>query len=144
MRRFSGPDVPPALTDLIARQCAGTVPESCAAITGAIRESYGAALVGVLLYGSCSRDESVEDGIVDIYAIVDDYQSVYEKRYLAALNDWLPPNVFYREILVDRGLIRIKTGADQPGGFPRRHPGLVPFIPVGALCPAGAHTVREG
>ncbi len=121
MRRFSGPDVPPALTDAVARQCAGTVPDSCAAITDAIRESYGAALVGVLLYGSCSRDEAVEDGIVDIYAIVDDYQSVYEKRYLATLNDWLPPNVFYREISSNHGLIRIKLAlislADFRGGI---------------------------
>ena len=108
MRRFSGTGVPPALTDLIARQCAGTVPDSCTAITGAIGESYGAALAGVLLYGSCSRDEPVEEGIVDIYAVVDDYQSVYEKRYLATLNDWLPPNVFYREISGSHGLIRVK------------------------------------
>ena len=121
MRRFSGPDIPPALTDIIAGQCAEAVPDSCAAITGAIRESYGAALLGVLLYGSCSRDEAMEDGIVDIYAIVDDYQSVYEKRYLAYLNAWLPPNVFYREITGNHGLIRIKLAlislADFRGGI---------------------------
>ena len=121
MRRFSGPDIPPALTDVIARQCAWTVPDSCTAITGAIRESYGAALLGVLLYGSCSRDEAIEDGIVDVYAIVDDYQSVSEKRYLAYLNAWLPPNVFYREITDNRGLIRIKLAlislADFRGGI---------------------------
>ena len=121
MRRFSGPDIPPALTDIIAGQCAEAVPDSCAAITGAIRESYGAALLGVLLYGSCSRDEAIEDGIVDIYAIVDDYQSVYEKRYLAYLNAWLPPNVFYREITGNHGLIRIKLAlislADFRGGI---------------------------
>ena len=108
MSRVSGLEIPPPLTGVIARQCAGTVPDSCTAITAAIRESYGAALLGVLLYGSCSRDEAIEDGIVDIYAIVDDYQSVYEKGYLAYLNAWLPPNVFYREITGDRGLIRIK------------------------------------
>ena len=108
MSRVSGLEIPPPLTGVIARQCAGTVPDSCTAITAAIRESYGAALLGVLLYGSCSRDEAIEDGIVDVYAIVDDYQSVYEKRYLAYLNAWLPPNVFYREITGDRGLIRIK------------------------------------
>ena len=108
MSRVSGLEIPPPLTGVIARQCAGTVPDSCTAITGAIRESYGAALLGVLLYGSCSRDEAIEDGIVDVYAIVDDYQSVYEKRYLAYLNAWLPPNVFYREITGDHGLIRIK------------------------------------
>ena len=121
MRRFSGPDIPPALTGVIARQCAWTVPDSCTAITGAIRESYGAALLGVLLYGSCSRDEAIEDGIVDVYAIVDDYQSVSEKRYLAYLNAWLPPNVFYREITDNRGLIRIKLAlislADFRGGI---------------------------
>ena len=108
MSRVSGLEIPPPLTGVIARQCAGTVPDSCTAITAAIRESYGAALLGVLLYGSYSRDEAIEDGIVDVYAIVDDYQSVYEKRYLAYLNAWLPPNVFYREITGDHGLIRIK------------------------------------
>ena len=121
MSRFSGPDIPPALIDVIARQCAEPVPEACTAITAAIRESYGAALRGVLLYGSCSRDEAMEDGIVDIYAIVDDYKSVYEKRYLAYLNAWLAPNVFYREISGKHGLIRIKLAlislADFTGGI---------------------------
>lgn len=100
--------VPAALIEQVAQQCAEAPPESGAAIAAALRERYGAALQGVLFYGSCCRKRSFENGVADIYAVVDDYRNVYDKRYLAYLNAWLPPNVFYQEINAGTERIRVK------------------------------------
>ena len=99
---------PPALLARIAQQCAGEPPAAGAAIVAALRERYGQALQGVLFYGSCCRNRSFENGIADIYAVVDDYRRVYDKRGPAYLNGWLPPNVFYCEINAGTDLIRVK------------------------------------
>ena len=74
----------------------------------ALKETYGAALQGLLFYGSCARGGDLEEGIADIFVIVDGYPKVYDKRYLACLNACLPPNVFYREIPADGVSIRVK------------------------------------
>lgn len=114
-------DIPAVLLERVAQQCAGPAAESCTRVCGALRETYGAALQGVLFYGSCARGEAMEDGIADIFVIVDDYRNVYDRRYLAYLNARLPPNVFYREIPADGAVIRVKLAvislADFTGGI---------------------------
>ena len=111
------------MTERIAQQCAVHVPESCTFISAALRETYGDALQGILFYGSCARGEDLEDGIADIFVIVDSYRDVYDKRYLAYLNARLPPNVFYREIPANGAVIRVKLAlisrADFAGGILR-------------------------
>lgn len=109
--------IPQALIERVAQQCAGPVPQSCALICGAIRESYGAALQGILFYGSCARGEAMEDGIADVFVIVDSYRNIYDKRHLAYLNDRLPPNVFYREIRANGAVIRVKLAVISLAGF---------------------------
>lgn len=116
-------EIPRALVERVAQQCAGPAAESCVLVCEAIRETYGAALQGVLFYGSCARGEAMEDGIADIFVIVDDYRNVYDRRYLAYLNARLPPNVFYREIPGGGAVIRVKLAlislADFTGGILR-------------------------
>ena len=102
------PDIPQALIDRVAQQCAGAAPESCSLVTGALEESYGAALQGILFYGSCSRGESMEDGVADVFVIIDSYRNAYPRRYLAWLNACLPPNVLYREIPTGGAPLRLK------------------------------------
>lgn len=113
--------IPQALIERVAQQCAGPAPESCTLICAAIRESYGAALQGILFYGSCARGEAMEDGIADIFVIVDGYRNIYDRRHLAYLNGRLPPNVFYREIRANGAVIRVKLAvislADFTGGI---------------------------
>ena len=107
----------------VAQQCAGRVPESCTFISEALRETYGPAVLGVLFYGSCARGEAMDEGIADIFVIVDSYRDVYDKRHLAYLNARLPPNVFYREIPANGAVIRVKLAlisrADFAGGILR-------------------------
>ena len=109
------------MIDLVEQQCAGAAPESCSLVSAALKESYGAALQGILFYGSCSRGESMEDGIADVFVIVDNYRNVYPRRYLAWLNALLPPNVLYREIPAGGAPVRLKLAlismADFRGGI---------------------------
>ena len=102
---------------MVAGQCGGDVPESCTAITVALRESYGAALQGILFYGSCSRGEAMDSGIADIYAVVDDYKNIYDRRYLGYANAWLPPNVFYQEISGNGDPLRVKLAVISLADF---------------------------
>ncbi len=111
------PDIPQALIDRVAQQCAGAAPESCSLVTGALEESYGAALQGILFYGSCSRGESMEDGVADVFVIVDSYRNAYPGRCLAWLNACLPPNVLYREIPTGGAPLRLKLALISMADF---------------------------
>lgn len=102
------PGIPQGLIDHVQGQCAARVPASCALITGALRETYGDALQGILFYGSCLRGQSLTEGVADAFVVVDSYRNVYRKPWLAWLNAWLPPNVFYREIPTEAGPLRLK------------------------------------
>ena len=105
------------MIDRVAQQCAGAAPESCSLVTGALEESYGAALQGILFYGSCSRGESMEDGVADVFVIVDSYRNAYPRRYLAWLNACLPPNVLYREIPTGGAPVRLKLALISMADF---------------------------
>ncbi|GAB4363276.1 MAG: hypothetical protein Kow0060_19940 [Methylohalobius crimeensis] len=73
-----------------------------------LRELHGAGVAAVLMYGSCLRSGDPFDGLVDLYVLVDDYTSVYERRWQAWANRLLPPNVFYLEIQVEGRPLRVK------------------------------------
>src|SRR6476659_585947 len=66
-------------------------------MAAAIAEKHGAASRAVLFYGSCLRQKRLEALMLDFYMIVSDYRAAYEKRWLAAANRLIPPNVFYFE-----------------------------------------------
>ena len=105
------------MIDLVARQCEGAVPDSCGSITGALQETYGAALQGILFYGSCSRGESMEEGVADVFVVVDSYRNAYPGRWLAWLNACLPPNVLYREIPAPGAPVRLKLALISMADF---------------------------
>jgi len=105
------------LVEVVSRQCSQSVPDLYTAITEQIRRDYGEALIGILFYGSCLNHEDVENNIVDLYILVDDYGNVYDKKHRACLNAWLPPNVFYQEIPGEHGLVRIKSALITLGDF---------------------------
>ena len=84
------------LESLVRAELAGEAPDACTELAKEIHQRYGASLVAILFYGSCLRDESLE-GMLDFYAIVDDYRRAYPSPLLAWANAALPPNVFYLE-----------------------------------------------
>jgi hypothetical protein len=73
-----------------------------------IRARHGGAVQAVLFYGSCLRRNDETEGIVDLYVLLDRYQSGYRNLVLALANKALPPNVFYLELRSGGGLMRAK------------------------------------
>ncbi len=64
------------------------------AAAAAIAAQHGAASCAVLFYGSCLRERELDGLMLDFYLIVSDYSSAYPRRWLAAANRLIPPNVF--------------------------------------------------
>ena len=110
-------------------------PVGIAALAEAARNRHDG-VAAVLFYGSCLRSGRADEGIADLYLLVDDYQRAFGSRFQACMNRLLPPNVFYLEIPCDGKILRAKyavlTLEDfRPGDTP-----LVPFLYLGPLRPA--------
>ena len=78
-----------------ATQAAG---EALRALDTALRRRHGEAVVATVFYGSCQRDLDLDQGIADVYVLVDRYRDARIGRFKALLNRLLPPNVYYLEI----------------------------------------------
>lgn len=89
--------MPKSLRALVAAELALAVDPRVSAIAESIAELHGPASLAVLFYGSCLRDREFDGRMLDFYLIVSDYRAAYDKRWLAAANRLIPPNVFYFE-----------------------------------------------
>ena len=89
-----------SLSALVAAELALSVDPRVSALAATIAARHGGARA-VLFYGSCLREAKLDGLMLDFYLIVADYRRAYAKRWLAAANRLIPPNVFYVE---DRGL----------------------------------------
>lgn len=87
----------PELRSLVAEELTLPVDRRVSATAAAIAERHGEASRAVLFYGSCLREKQLAGLMLDFYLIVSDYRAAYERRWLAAANRLLPPNVFYFE-----------------------------------------------
>jgi len=65
-------------------------------------------VVAVLFYGSCLRINRTDEGIADLYLLVDDYHRAFGSRLQALMNRLLPPNVFYLELPYEGKTVRAK------------------------------------
>lgn len=110
--------VPPSpLVTEVAAQSSRIVPPEFTCFTGELQRRFGPALQAVLLYGSCLRSRDAYEGVVDLYAVVDDYHDAYGRRGLAWLNAWLPPNVFYVELQAAGQTLRAKYAVISRADF---------------------------
>lgn len=100
--------VPDDLVQMITTELGQPVPTGAHALVARLRERYGAAVRGVLFYGSCLRRGDAFDGVVDLYVLVDSYRHAYRNPVLRWLNHLLPPNVFYLEAHVGERVVRAK------------------------------------
>ena len=96
------------LTDQIYRQISQPVAPAIKALSDKLLAIYGKAVEAILFYGSCLRTGDDRGGLVDLYVIVDRYRSAESRRFLAALNKLLPPNVFYLEVPFENRIVRAK------------------------------------
>lgn len=102
---------PRDLASLVREELSAAAPAVCAEWVDEIRRRYGASLAAVLFYGSCLRSPHT-DGVLDFYAIVDDYPAAYDSRLLALANAVLPPNVFYLEREGRRAKVAVLSARD--------------------------------
>jgi hypothetical protein len=85
------------LKKLVAEELALPVDPRASAMAAAIATKHGKAARAVLFYGSCLRQKQLDGLMLDFYLIVSDYRTAYDKKWLAAANRLIPPNVFYLE-----------------------------------------------
>jgi hypothetical protein len=90
------------LIDLVRAELSTPVDPRVAAIAQAIAAEYPGSARAVLFYGSCLRMSELDGLMLDFYLIVSDYGDAYPKRWMAAANRLIPPNVFP---FAHRGLI---------------------------------------
>ncbi len=86
-----------ALEALVAQELNRAPRESARPLVGEIRRRLGDSLTAVLFYGSCLRKDT-DEGVLDFYAIVDDYSSAHRKVARTLANAIYPPSVFYIEV----------------------------------------------
>jgi hypothetical protein len=82
------------LSELVADELSEAVDPRVSAMAAAIAALHGGAARAVLFYGSCLRESQLEGLMLDFYLIVSDYAAAYDRRWLAAANRLIPPNVF--------------------------------------------------
>jgi hypothetical protein len=109
-RNTSVPDqqLPDDLISEMASLSSKVVSADFLILVDALKSRFGSSLEAVLLYGSCLRSHEIGDGVVDFYAVVNSYSEAYPEHYLAVLNAWLPPNVFFLEASVQEKKFRAK------------------------------------
>lgn len=92
----------------MARQSSRPTHPALAALVETIEQRFGDALEAVLHYGSCLHNDDPGEGVVDMFALVRDYRSVYRNPFFRLFNAVLPPNVFYFEVGEGERRIRAK------------------------------------
>jgi hypothetical protein len=85
------------LRKLVSEELTLAVDPRVTAMAKAIAAEHGSASRAVLFYGSCLREKQLDGLMLDFYLIVSNYRTAYGKRWLAAANRLIPPNVFYFE-----------------------------------------------
>lgn len=85
------------LRELVAAELSLPTDPRVEAVAAAIAAKHAGASRAVLFYGSCLRQQQLDGLMLDFYLIVSDYRGAYVKRWLAAANRLIPPNVFYFE-----------------------------------------------
>lgn len=85
------------LAAIFARALDRPAPDSVQALSTEIRRRHGKCVAAIVFYGSCLRRQTNE-GVIDLFVVVDSYRAAYSRAWLRAVNTLLPPNVFYLEL----------------------------------------------
>ncbi len=116
-----------ALRALVAGELATPVRPSVEWLATEVAAQHGDAVLGVLFYGSCLRNET-DEGVLDYWVVVDDYAAAHAKLGHAAANRIAPPSVYYLEREYEGRILRTKYGVLDRRTFERgtdlgaRHP----------------------
>lgn len=113
----------PDLLSIVREGASGPISPGVRALADKALRRHGEAVQAVLFYGSCLR-RGDDEGLVDLYLLVDSYRAAYNGLATAAWNKVLPPNVFYLKTSVEGRQVRAKYAvvslADFQKGTSRR------------------------
>ena len=87
----------PDLRALVTEELSQAVDPQVGEMAKEIAGQHADASMAVLFYGSCLRERKLKGLMLDFYLIVSSYAEAYDRRWLAAANRLIPPNVFYFE-----------------------------------------------
>ena len=79
---------------MLAAELDQPVPADTMIVADRIRETHGAAVAGIVFYGSCLRDQVTVGRMLDFYVLTDSYRLFHRRAVWAWLNQVLPPNVY--------------------------------------------------
>ena len=99
---------PGDLEAVLRAELSTPAPPAVHAIARAARLRHAPGIAAVLFYGSCFRDGVVEDRLVDLYLLADDYRTVGQSLLAARANALVPPNVYYIEAEHEGQIVRAK------------------------------------
>jgi hypothetical protein len=82
------------IREIVRAELTEPVDPRVAGLAAAIAAGYPRAARAVLFYGSCLRERQLDGLMLDFYLIVSSYAEAYPRKWLAAANRLIPPNVF--------------------------------------------------
>ncbi|NWF71875.1 MAG: hypothetical protein HXY51_02355 [Nitrospirae bacterium] len=106
------------LIALLAQHRSGLLAPGVHALADALRVRFGEAVAAILVYGSCFRT-GTDEGLVDLYVVVDRYRNLPGTLFLRLLYRILPPTVFYLEIPLGNRRVRAKYAVISQADFRR-------------------------
>lgn len=110
---------PTQLIDLIDQHATQVISPAVRVLTEGLTQRHGSAVQAILFYGSCLRSSAEDEGIIDLYVLVDSYRAVYPQWIKCFLNRLLPPNVFYLELPFQGKRVRAKYAVISLSDFQR-------------------------
>lgn len=87
----------------IAGPCSTTQTQQLQPLVDAVRQRHPHAVLGIVYYGSCLRQGTPRQGLVDFYVLVDSYRHAHASKTSALANRLVPPNVYYLETIGHNG-----------------------------------------
>jgi len=99
---------PERLREIIAARTATAPPPAVAAMADAVRARHGDGVMAVLAYGSCLRDTSVSDSLIDLYVLTRDRTAISGNPLSRLACGLVPPNVYYDEAGFGGATVRCK------------------------------------
>lgn len=83
------------LVAFITQELARPVNQDLHTLKQALLEQLGSAVTAMLFYGSCLRTSKTDEGLVDLYILVDHYRDIHPSIIGQWANACLPPTVFF-------------------------------------------------
>jgi hypothetical protein len=105
------------LADIISAETRQAVFPAAAAFADHLRQHFGPATAAVLFYGSCLRQKSDHDLMMDFYVLVDRMAAAIANPFSVVLGALLPPNVYYMETQFESRVLRAKVAVMSVSSF---------------------------